>query len=122
MVDNIPPDHFLELFERIAEHVRLGRVRNPEDIKKRISRILKLQRQAYQTAKRGSTIKKYRGDYVHLRTLYRHNVHKRIWNEAVENPGGIVDLTLDYGYDNAKRIRLEESRRRAGKLRRLRRR
>ena len=118
MTDSIPPDKFIELFDRLAHHVRLGRVRNPQEIRGRIKRILGMLKQGYKTAKRGSTIKKFKADYIHLRTLYRHHIEKTIWREARENPDGIIDLTLDYGYDRAKRIVVEREKRRRGRLRR----
>ena len=120
-MDTIPDGEFLALFHRINKYVRLGRVRNPDDIRKRIRRILELQRKAYRTAKRSSTIRKYRRDFVHLRVLYRKHIERRIWNEAVENPGGLYDLTLDYGYANARRILIERATRRRMKLLRMRR-
>ena len=118
MTDSIPPDKFMELFDRLSEHVRLGRVRSPQEIRGRIRHVLNLLKQGYKTAKRGSTIKKFKADYIHLRTLYRHHIEKRIWREAAENPDGLIDLTLDYGYDRAKRIVLEREKRRRGRLRR----
>ena len=118
MTDSIPPDKFIELFDRLSERVRLGRVRNPQEIRQRIKHVLNLLKQGYKTAKRGSTINKFQSDYKHLRTLYRHHIEKRIWKEAQENPDGIIDLTLDYGYDRAKNIMLERERRRRGRLRR----
>ena len=117
-MDTITYDEFIRLFHRLAQYVRLGRVRNPKEILQRIKRILDMQRRAIQTAKRGSTIRKFRADYRHLRTLYRKNIHIRIWNEAADNPEGLVDLTLDYGYDNAREILSERARRRAGRMRR----
>ena len=121
-MDTIPDEDFIAIFHRLAQHVRLGRVRNPDDIKKRIKRILDLQRMAYQNAQRGSTIRKYRGQYKKLRVLYRKNIHERIWDEAVKRPGELIDQTLDYGYANAKRLAMERARERAGRLRRLKRR
>ena len=121
-MDTIPPDDFLGIFHRICHVVRLGRVRSDRDIRKRIKNILDFQRKAMQTAQRGSTVRKYRGDYNRLRTLYRNHIEVRIWNEAVDNPGGIIDETLDYGYENAQRMALERARARAGRLKRLKRR
>ena len=119
-MDTVPPEVFIGIFHRLCGHVRLGRVRNPQDIKKRIRRILGMLKQGYKTAKKRSTVRNFRTDYQHLRMLYRHDVHRRIWNEAVENPGGLIDLTLDHGYDKAKKIVLEREKRRKGKLRRVR--
>ena len=119
-MDSITHDEFIRLFHRLAQYVRLGRVRNPKEILQRIRRILNLQRKAIQKAKRGSTIRKFMTDYRHLRTLYRKNIHIRIWNEAADNPEGLIDLTLDHGYPKARRI-LEERERsaRRGRMRRL---
>lgn len=118
-MDTIPPEEFLKLFHRLTLYVRLGRVRNPQEIKKRIKRILDLQKMAARTAKRGSTIRRYQIQRRKLLLLYRRNIHERIWQEAVDNPGGIIDETLDYGYANAQRMAMERARARAGKLRRL---
>jgi len=120
MVDSIPPDEFIRVFHRLCGYVRLGRVRNPQDIKKRIKRILTMMKHAYKNAKRSRTIRKFKSDYMHLRILYRHGIHRRIWNEAVENPGGLIELTLTFGYDKANRMVLEREKRRKGKLRRVR--
>ena len=121
MPDSIPPDEFIQIFHRLCHYVRLGRVRNRGEIRDRMRRILTLMKRGYQTAKRGSTVKKFRSKYVQLRTLYRVRIDRRIWEEAQENPGSIFDLTLDYGYNNAQRIALASSRERMGELRRLRR-
>ena len=114
MTDSIPQDEFMGIFHRLNQFVRLGRVRNHKDIRKRINRILKLQRKASRVAKRPSTRRKYRRDFNHLRLLYRNDIAERIWDEAVENPGGIVDETLDYGYAKAQKRALERSRQNAG--------
>jgi len=119
-LDSIPDYEFIEIFDRVSKVVHFGRSRSLKDVKNRIKRILNLQKKAYQTAKRRSTVRKYRSDYIHLRTLYRHEFPERIWDEAVKNPGGIVDLTLDYGYDKAQQIKLERERKRRGQLRRVR--
>lgn len=118
---SIPPDEFLQIFDRLCQQVRLGRVRSPRHIRKRIKRVLDLQRMAIRKAKRGSTQRKFRRDFNHLRTLYRNHVENRIWDEAVDNPGGIIDETLDYGYAKAQARALERARRSAGKLKRYRR-
>ena len=118
-MDDIPRDELIQIFHRVAQYVRLVRVRNAGEIKARIKRILDLQRMAYRKAKRGTTVKKFRGQYLRLRRLYRNNIHVRIWNEAVDNPGGIIDETLDYGYDNAQKRALKRARQSAGKLERL---
>ena len=121
-MDSIPPDEFLKLFHRINQVVRLGRVRSDKDIRKRIKRKLDWQRKATKVAKKASTRKKHQVDFRRLRTLYNQHIEIRIWNEAVDNPGGIIDETLDYGYAEAQRRALERARARAGRLRRLRRR
>ena len=118
-MDTIPDDEFIEIFERVSRTVHFGRSRSPQDVKNRIKRILRLQKKAYQTAKRQSTVKRFRSDYVHLRTLYVHGLHGRIWDEAVKDPGGLIDLTLDYGREKADKIMLERERKRRGKLRRV---
>ena len=115
-MDSIPPDEFLGIFHGIAQVVRLGRVRNPNEIRQRIRRILSMQRHASRNAKRSSTRRIYRGKYNRLRQLYRHDIQNRIWDEAVANPGGIIDETLDYGYAKAQTRALERARQRAGKL------
>ena len=121
-MDSIPPDEFLGIFHGIAQVVRLGRVRNPNEIRQRIRRILSMQRHASRNAKRSSTRRKFRVKHHRLRTLYRHDIDKRIWDEAVANPGGIIDETLDYGYAKAQARALERARQSAGKLTRYRRR
>ena len=118
-MDSIPDYEFIEIFIRLSRTVRFGRSRSPQEIKHRIKRILNLQKKAYQTAKKRSTVRKYRSDFIHLRTLYRHGIHDRIWEEAVRNPGGIVELTLLYGRDKARKIKLERERKRMGRMRRL---
>jgi len=119
-METILDDEFIEIFDRVSRIVHFGRSRTPQDVKNRIKHILNLQKKAYQTAKRQRTVRKFRSDYNRLRTLYVHGLPDRIWDEAVENPGGIVDLTLDYGYDKARKIMLERERRRRGGLRRIR--
>lgn len=119
-MDKLPDYEFIEIFDRVSQVVHFGRSRSPQDVKKRIKRILNLQKKAYQTAKKRSTVRKFRSDYIHLRTLYRHGFHYRIWEEAVKNPGGIVDLTLKYGRDKARKKKLERERRHLGSLRRIR--
>jgi len=119
MTDSIPPDKFLDLFNRLAENVRLGRVRNPQEIRGRIKHVLNMLKTGMMKAQRGTTIKKFRSDYKHLRTLYRHHIEKRIWREASDDPGGLIDLTLDYGYDRANRILMEREKRRRGRLKRV---
>ena len=124
ITDSIPPDKFIELFVRLSETVRLGRVRDSRDIRRRIKRVLDWYRHAYGAAKRSSTKARYRKRYKSLRKLYvakNPPIHTRIWNEAAENPGGLVDLTLDHGYQGAKTILEGRARRRAGRMRRLRR-
>ena len=116
-MDKIPPDKFIELFKRLSETVRLGRVRNPRDIRKRMKRVLDWYRHAYTVAKRASTIVKYRVKYKRLRILYRGRIERRIWQEKEANPEGMVGLTLDYGFDNAQEILKEGVRRRAGRMR-----
>ena len=118
-MDDIPPEELIKLFHRVAQYVRLGRVRNAGEIRTRIKRILDLQRMAYRKAKRGTTVAKFRGQYRRLRRLYRNNIHEIFWDEAVENPGGIIDETLDYGYAKAQKRALKRARQSAGKLERL---
>jgi hypothetical protein len=120
MTKGIPDREFIEIFDRVSKVVHFGKCTNPKEVKRRIKHVLDMQRQAYRTAKRSSTAKKFRGDYNKLRTLYKHDLHERIWDEAVKDPGGIVDLTLDYGYERAQKIKLERERRRRGKLRGIR--
>ena len=118
-MDKIPDDEFIEIFDRVSIDVHFGRCRSPQDVKDRIKRVLSLQKKAYQTAKKRTTVRKYRREYTHLRNLYRHGFPDRIWEEAVRNPGGIVDLTLDYGREKARKIKLGRERRRIGSLRRI---
>lgn len=118
-MDTLPDYEFIEIFDRVSQVVHFGRSYSLQEVQKRIKRILKLQKQAYQTAKRRSTVRRYRTDYRLLRTLYRHGFPERIWDEAERNPGGIIDLTLRYGRDNARKIKLERERKRFGSLRRI---
>ena len=120
-METLPDYEFIEIFDRVSQVVHFGRSYSLKVVKKRIKRILRLQKKAYQTAKKSSTVRKYRTDYRLLRTLERHGFADRIWEEAVRNPGGIVDLTLDYGRDKATKIKLERERGRFGNLRRYRR-
>jgi len=76
-------------------------------------------RQASQAAKKPSTRRKYRTQYNRLRTLLRHGIQDRIWEDAERNPGGIVDLTLRYDRDKAIEMRLERGRKHLGELRRV---
>ena len=118
-MDSIPDYEFIKIFERVSRQVHFGRCRSPQDVKNRIKRILNLYKKAIQNARKQSTVRKYRSNFIHLRTLYRHGLHRRIWEEAANNPGGIVDLTLRYGRDKARKIKLERERKRLGRLRRL---
>ena len=67
-----------------------------------------------------STVKRYQKKFTFLKHIDNHDIHRRIWNEAVHNPGGEIDLTLDYGADNAKKILTARRERQLGKLKRLR--
>ena len=116
----IPDYEFIEIFDRVSRDVHFGRCRSPQDVKNRIKRILNLKKKGYQSAKRQSSGRKCRSEFIHLRTLYRHGIADRIWEEAVTNPGGIVELTLLYGRENARKIMLERERRRRGRMRRIR--
>jgi len=119
-MDTLPDFVFLPIFDRVSRVVHFGRSRSLQEVKNRIKRILKRQKQAYQTAKKQSTVRKYRTEYQNLRKLYRHEFPERTWEDAERNPGGIVDLTLRYGRDKAIEMRLERGRRRMGPLRRIR--
>lgn len=119
-MDTLPDDEFIEIFDRVSQRVALGRSQSAKDVDNRVKRILKLQKLAYQTAKKRSTVRRYRTDYRLLRTLRRHGFADRAWGIAESDPGGIVDLTLRYGRDKAKKIKLERERRRMGRLRRIR--
>lgn len=121
MPDTIPDGAFLELFKRLCLTIRFGRTRNPGEIQKRIGDRLRLMRKMMRKFKKGRTIKRWRGRYNKLRTLYRKRFSERIWREAVENPGSIYDLTLEHGYERAKKILKERAEKRIGRLKRLKR-
>jgi len=120
-MDTLPDYEFIEIFDRVSQDVRFGRSYSLKVVKKRMRRILRLQKQASQIARKQSTRRMFRTRYRFLRTLYRHGFPERVWEEAVRNPGGIIDLTLDYGREKARKIKLERERSRFGRLRRYRR-
>lgn len=120
-MDSIPDREFLEIFNRISEIVNFGGSKNPQEVKNRIKRVLKKQRERYQAAKRRSTFRKYKRGYSHLGNLYRNGFHSRIWKEAVNNPDGYIDLVLRYGNVRARKIMQERKRMRMRRSRRNRR-
>lgn len=119
-MENIPPEEFKGLFIRLTQYVKLGRTYSPKDIRDRIRKKAKFYRKVTRRAKRQSTVNRYQKKFTFLKHVDTHDIHRRIWNDAVNNPGGEIDLTLDYGADNAKKILIARRERQLGKLKRLR--
>ena len=119
-MDNIPPEELKGLVDRLTQYVKLGRTYSPKEIRDRIRKKAKFYREVTRRAKRQSTVKRYQKKYKFLKHVDNHDIHRRIWNEAANNPGGEIDLTLDYGADNAKKILTARRERQLGKLKKLR--
>lgn len=103
-MDTIPDREFLEIFNRVCDWVRYGRVRNPEEARARMRRVLRIMRRAVKTSKKRSTKIKWRAHHNRMRTLYRKGFNECLWNEAINAPNSIYGLTLAYGREKALRI------------------
>jgi hypothetical protein len=138
-VDSIPHREFVSIFHRMTAYIDLKGCRTPEDIERRIKRCYKLMENGANRAKKKSTRIKWFGRMKLMRILMesgtriktaltskrkselglpnrRTSFPDAVIEEAIRHPYGIVNYSLRYGNKEARKKRLEHSRRRLGIL------
>jgi hypothetical protein len=134
-VDTIPPPELFNIFQRVSIYVDLEGCETPEDVRQRVLRTLRLMQKAVENAKRPSTRRKWLGSMKFLWTIIRERTRpttivtqKRkydldvpnrrvgfqtaVIDEAIKHPNGLINLSLDYGIQKAKK-KLERRQKRA---------
>ena len=114
-MDFMPDIEFHPIFYRFSRTVSLKGCTSTSDINQRITK--KINR--YKKASKGKTTKKgTRYNISQLRKLQRRGIARRIINEAIVEPDGLIALTLRHGRKKAEEILLARARKRFGPLRR----
>ena len=70
MVESIPVNEFLGMFDRFVMYVNVGKIRDKKHLRARIQRVLNLMKSGAERAKRPRNIKKWTVNRNHLKALY----------------------------------------------------
>ena len=115
-MDNIPDEAFIRLFDRFTSWVSMRGAYDEESINKRINRVLRVLRRGSKNAKRESTQRNFANNMRRMRHLKRIGMAERIVREAVYDENSIYALSMKYGYNRARKIKLEQSKKNVRKL------
>jgi len=132
-MDSVPHKDFISLFERMNVYIDLNGCKTPKDIEKRMLRAVDLMSRGIKHAKKDSTKRKWA---IRCKLLWiameKHKLAKstrdkkkklglkprrvsfasRVIAESISHPKGIINYALRYGYDEGKKKKLDDARRR----------
>jgi len=136
-MDSIPPREFMDIFDRFSLLIDLKECRTQEDIENRFKEAYRMMERGANNAKKRSTRIKWFGRMKFLRIIMRDGTKpttnlttqrkydlmlsnrrksfaSQVIDEAREHPSGLINQTLEHGYEQAKQKKIDNIAKRLG--------